>query len=382
MHRHVRRKTHSGAWRVGKRWKEPVVQTEEGTAEVGVRRGEAAARHERVAASQAAAVCGGAAGAGEAHRASRAVDRQSYKIDRQPPSFGSPRARSARSARSAHARRTHGACVEGRRRWCVEPPARHPVGQGASRAALRLMHVPPRAFRGRASRAIHVERHTRARCCRSAGGTARSGPRAWGWCDPEWCTHSATGSSRPTRARSAALVHDDGLGMRNVSQPSAISSLGAHVAQQLGLAAQPVRRAVRRRPPPQHRQASDGRQRRGARRRAGWGTSAATRALLPLGARLSGTDLRLAHAGSKSSMQRMQMALNTTIHRHIQTLGEREREMSWAAAGSSIPFTTSPHRLIPKDRRVQEFRKFIQKIFLGPRALFHPWRETKIQEIF
>ena len=251
----------------------------EGTAEVGVRRGEAAARHERVAASQAAAVCGGAAGAGEAHRASRAVDRQSYKIDRQPPSFGSPRARSARSARSAHARRTHGACVEGRRRWCVEPPARHPVGQGASRAALRLMHVPPRAFRGRASRAIHVERHTRARCCRSAGGTARSGPRAWGWCDPEWCTHSATGSSRPTRARSAALVHDDGLGMRNVSQPSAISSLGAHVAQQLGLAAQPVRRAVRRRPPPQHRQARDGRQWRGrARRRAGWGTSAATRA--------------------------------------------------------------------------------------------------------
>ena len=49
MHRHVRRKTHRGAWRVGKRWKEPVVQTEEGTAEVGVRRGEAAARHERVA---------------------------------------------------------------------------------------------------------------------------------------------------------------------------------------------------------------------------------------------------------------------------------------------------------------------------------------------
>ena len=209
--------------------------------------------------------------------------------------------------------------MEGRRRWCVEPPARHPVGQGASRAALRLMHVPPRAFRGRASRAIHVERHTRARCCRSAGGTARSGPRAWGWCDPEWCTHSATGSSRPTRARSAALVHDDGLGMRNVSQPSAISSLGAHVAQQLGLAAQPVRRAVRRRPPPQHRHSPAGPRRPAAARwctTAGWmGTSAATRARCCRSARGSAgrtsasppCGLKVEHAA------RMQMAQHTRI---------------------------------------------------------------------
>ena len=42
----------------------------------------------------------------------------------------------------------------------------------------------------------------------------------------------------------AALVNDGGLGMRKVSQPSTISMIGAHVAQQLGLAAQAVRRAV------------------------------------------------------------------------------------------------------------------------------------------
>ena len=120
---------------------------------------------------------------------------------------------------------------------------------------------------------------------------------------------------------SAALVHDDGMGMRKVSQPSAIGTLGAHVAQHLGLAAQAVRRAV----------GHTGRRRSTGRATAGsdvavhdGGLDGHERghpsALLPLGPRLSGTELRVASIGSKLSMLLACRQKNSTtlVERYIE----------------------------------------------------------------